>query len=120
MTNVVMLAKNRDRLTYQAVKSLKDNTDPAMYTLTLVDDGGDDPLSDQLIEWFQWHGEEAQPNWVTVRITPSKGIVGLARNIGIAFSEQYWGRGDWLYLSDNDVAFFPDWLPLMTNNMGMA
>ena len=33
---------------------------------------------------------------------------GLARNIGIKKAEQ-WGRGDALYLCDNDSYFLPEW-----------
>ena len=36
------------------------------------------------------------------------------KNIGVAWSEQHFGRGDWLYLSDSDVYFTEGWLDVLT------
>jgi GT2 family glycosyltransferase len=47
-----------------------------------------------------------------IRNTVSKGT-GAARNQVIRESELRHGRGDYLYLSDNDVYFYPTWLPIL-------
>lgn len=101
MVNIVMIAKNRYELTRQAIMSLNKNTDPESYNLTFVDDGSVDKCTLPAIPGASLH------------IYPSRGIVGLVRNIGADFAERYWGRGDWLYFSDNDVYFHPGWLEKM-------
>lgn len=100
MTNICMIAKDRPRLTAQAVLSLRDNTPADMYNLTIIDDGGDTPM------YREFNGA----NVASVRLPKSKGIVGFVRNLSIQVSEAYWGRGDYLYLSDNDVFFHPKWI----------
>lgn len=108
MTNIVMIAKDRARLTHQAVDTLRKNTDESAYNLTIVDDGSNDPIENWL---------EPADNTVVLRVSTSKGIVGLAKNLGVWFAEKYWGCGYWLYLSDNDVAFLPGWLDVLINNI---
>lgn len=100
--NICMIAKDRQRLTRQAIESLTVNTPSNLYNLTLIDDGSQ-PEAPQFIS----------PNKVTIRLSQSKGIVGFARNLSIGMSEAYWGRGDFLYLSDNDLFFQPGWLEKM-------
>lgn len=105
--NVCMIAKDRPRLTSQALRSLERNTPPHLYSFTIIDDGS--------YSWDSDSQEISYPhdNWLFVRLSCSKGIVGFARNLSIQISEQYWGRGDFLYLSDNDVYFQPGWLEKM-------
>ena len=105
MINIVMLVKDRPRLTEQAIDSLLKHTDRKAFTLTVLDDGSQ--LRTRGVLGMMLAGLE---NGVTVRIGRGKGIVGLARNLGIRASELYWGRGSMLYLSDNDVYFRPGWL----------
>lgn len=101
MVNIILIAKDRYKLTKQAIMSLSKNTDPESYNLTFVDDGSIDPFLLPAIPGASLH------------IYPSRGIVGLVRNIGADFAERYWGRGDWLYFSDNDVYFHSGWLETM-------
>ncbi len=110
MTNIVMLVKDRPRLTHQALSSLAQKTDAKDYTITVIDDGSDVPLEEQ-----GWVQRFFPNNGTILRISPSQHITGKARNLGIWWSEKYWGRGDWLYLSDNDVAFKSGWLPKLTS-----
>lgn len=53
-------------------------------------------------------------NCRVIDLGASIGIVGWLRNVGASASERYFGRGEWLYFSDSDVAFFPGWLQKMT------
>ena len=105
MINIVLLVKDRPRLTVQAVDSLLRHTERGQFSLTVLDDGSQ--LETRGVLEMGLAGVE---NAVCVRIGRSKGIVGLARNLGIRASELYWGRGSLLYLSDNDVYFTPGWL----------
>lgn len=100
--NVVMLVRDRPRLTLQALTTLAKNTD-VPYSLTVVDDMSKPETRDML----SLFGLRA--NVAILRNETSKGITGQARNLGVYWAEQYWGRGDYLYLSDNDVAFLPNW-----------
>ena len=106
MVNIILITKDRPQLLRQAAFSLRDNTDASVYNLTIVDDGGLAQVQDLL---------RGKSNEVVLRISDSKGIVGLVRNIGADFAERYWGRGDWLYFSDNDVCFHPGWLETMVH-----
>ena len=101
--NMVMLVKDRERLTQQAIGSLYDTTDNLLFNLTVVDDGSkQSPM--------EFIPEVHADNCTTLRIEDSKGITGQARNLGVYWAEKYWGRGDYLYLTDNDMYFTPGWL----------
>lgn len=99
--NVVMLVCGRWRLTGQAIESLRKNTPRELFNLTLVDDVSVKERNVQTV-----YGD----NETSVALLKSKGITGQARNLGVYWAEKYWGRGDYLYLSDNDVYFTPGWL----------
>jgi hypothetical protein len=45
----------------------------------------------------------------------SSHVLSQLKNLGAYWSEQRWGRGDWLYFSDNDVWFSPGWMDKLTN-----
>jgi len=103
MINAVMLAHNRPRLTEQAITSFLRHTSTS-YRLMIVDDYSAAETADMLDEYAESHSQ-------TIRVVHSRIAKlgpGLARNIGIKKSEQ-WGRGDALYLCDNDCYFLPDW-----------
>lgn len=107
-----MIAKDRYRLTSQAVRSLYKNTPPDMFNLTIVDDASAVPYEDAEVE-----GLVNPDNGICVRLSRSKGIVGFARNFAIRAAEQYWGRGDFLLCLDNDIYALPGWLERMTAAM---
>lgn len=98
--NIVMLVKDRQTLTVQALDTLFRTTPIDLFNLTVIDDESDWPV----------HYVTGMSNACCLRIHRSKGITGQARNLGIYFAERYWGRGDYLYLSDNDMYFTPHWL----------
>jgi len=108
-TNLVMLCRDRLRLTEQALESLYANTDAAKFSLVLVDDASSDFRVRRLL---QRYGEK--PNATLLRIEVSSHVLARAKNIGVEWSRQTFGDGEWLYLSDNDVAFLPGWLDKLT------
>lgn len=97
--NIVLLVSDRPRLTQQSIISLVSNTPKDLYNLTVIDDGNQRFPIEQYLDA------------TTLKIYKSKHITGQARNLGVYWAEKYWGRGDYLYLSDNDVFFTPGWLP---------
>lgn len=102
MTNFTMLVHNRLQLTKQALDSLISHTFQSDITVTILFDGDDEETQKILAPW------ENKPRSTVLR-TASLGT-GTARNQVISASEEYFGRGDYLYLSDNDVVFKPNWL----------
>ncbi len=108
MTSIVMLCHNRLRLLQQALRTLYDNTPREEFNLTLVDDASTDfRVRNALESWSQ------AGNATLLRIEKSSHVLARAKNIGVAWSEQTFGRGEWLYLSDSDVAFTSGWLEKM-------
>jgi hypothetical protein len=53
-------------------------------------------------------------NFSLLEVANSGHVLSQLKNLGMAWSEQRWGRGDWLYFSDNDVWFSPGWLEKLT------
>lgn len=103
--NIVMLSRGRDRLLNQTIDTLRRNTPHELFNLTVIQDWSDETYIDKEIALLRYHENE---NWVY--LTQSKSITGQARNLGIYWAEKYWGRGDYLYLTDNDMYFTPHWL----------
>src|SRR3989304_5896612 len=103
--NIVRLVKDRPRLTEEALSSLYAHTERGSFSLTVVDDGSQ--LQARGVLDLTTTGRD---DTVIVRLSRSKGIVGLVRNLGIRAAELYWSRGDLLYMSDNDAYFPPGWL----------
>jgi len=94
-TNVTMLVHNRPRLTRQALESI------GHYDELLILDDCSNEETKKLFHEF---------NVNVYSVEESKGT-GWARNKVIEMSEQIFTRGDYLYLSDNDVKFItPSWL----------
>lgn len=131
MVNFTMLAFNRPRLTKQALSSLF----PAKgMNVTIFNNGSDD---------FYGMDTETEANtayWVTAFCAgepnawtfcgyDEKQGTGESRNLVISASEKAFGRGDYLYLSDNDVYFIPmskldgsrvSWLDVLINSYEFA
>jgi glycosyltransferase involved in cell wall biosynthesis len=111
VTNIVMLVKDRSRLTEQCLRTLYANTRQDEFNLTIVDDGSQSETG-HIVAGYARRG-----NCNVIHIGGSVGIVGWLRNIGIQMSERYFGRGEWLYLSDNDLAYRNGWLPRMISGI---
>ena len=111
MTNIVMLVKDRFRLTEQALETLYSYTPRDQFNLTLVDDEG----TDFRVVWNLLDRYGKKSNATSLRINKSEHVLGKAKNLGVFWSEQTFGFGDWLYISDNDVYFTPGWLKTLTD-----
>lgn len=115
MTNIVFLCRDRFRLTEQALWTLTNNTPSDQYTLTIVDDASEDFRVKRLL------GIHSIPSSRTlITIDKSAHVLARAKNLGVFWSRQTFGQGDWLYLSDNDVCFLPGWLEKLTATAEIA
>jgi len=103
VTNVTMLCANRPRLLKQALDSIGDLSNA---TVTIRDAGMNKEVDRLAIRWCQLD--------VTRRelFSSSRKLgTGPARNQVVASSAETFGRGDYLYLSDDDVCWTdPNWL----------
>lgn len=106
MTNIVLLVRDRFKLTEQAIRSLYDHTPQDQFNLTIVDDESMDFRVTKMLRAY-W------PNTAVVSINNSTHILASLKNLGVYWSEQRFGRGEWLCLCDNDVYFKPGWLEVM-------
>lgn len=113
-TNIVMLMRNRLTLTLQSLNSLYRNTPSDEFNLTLVDDDSSQGVRAALAHWISL---PSHANCTLLQITRGRSITGQARNLGVYWSERLCGRGDYLYLSDNDVYFTPGWLSKLVDTM---
>ncbi len=106
MTNITMLAANRTRLLRQALRSIGDLSDA---TVTVRDANMNSSVDRIVSEWC----ERDTQRRVRVGFLEEVGT-GPARNQVIECSEEEFGRGGYLYLSDDDVFFLrPDWLSIL-------
>jgi GT2 family glycosyltransferase len=107
-----MLCRDRPELTRQAIMTMAAHAPANSLTITVVDDGSQDDTRLSLERFaLPYQGENRV---AVIRLYPSRGIVGLARNLGILASERIFGRGEYLYLSDSDAYFLPGWLDTLT------
>jgi hypothetical protein len=101
MVNFTMLVHNRPTLTRQALESLLTNSDGMTVTVGAHKvDGETYRMLSELYVQFGYAYAPISAEWGT----------GELRNYVIECSENTFGRGDYLYLSDNDVFFKPGWL----------
>lgn len=100
MTNITMLVHDRRAITEQAIYTLWHTTRD--YTLTIIDDASGPEMQAVL------SGKQVA-NFYVARNEQSSGT-GNARNQSVLESFRAFGRGDYLYLTDNDCYFLPHWL----------
>ncbi|HEY3620767.1 MAG TPA: glycosyltransferase [Candidatus Sulfotelmatobacter sp.] len=112
MINLTMLVHNRLDLTKQALSSLVAHTPLHAVTLTVLDDVSDEPTAQWLRDFQTIAWPEGKMRLIRNEVSPG---TGLARNQVVAESEQFFGRGRMLYLSDNDVYFKKDWLQTLAS-----
>jgi hypothetical protein len=98
--NLTMLAHSRPRLTFQALQSL--GNEPDLKIMVRCDDRNNQDMAAILGPWSQQNSLPGRIFYYGEQIG-----TGAARNEIIKNSETAYGRGDYLYLSDNDVFFYP-------------
>ena len=108
MTNITMLCANRPRLLKQALDSIGDLGDA---TLVIRDAGMNPDVFGVANAWFLLNKSPAQYYFIGSEPLGT----GPARNSAIKVSGNFFGRGDYLYLSDDDVWFRESWLPTLVN-----
>jgi hypothetical protein len=105
-----MLIHNRPALTKQAFASLYGTLDDA--TVTILNDRSEGETAEYFL-FLVGSCHKNNPNWHGVWNDKPLGT-GPLRNLVVAKSEERFGRGDLLYLSDNDVcAISKDWLTVL-------
>lgn len=104
MTNIVILTRNRLRLLNQTIDSLYAHTPADQFNCTVVDDGSDDFRVKRLLRKID------KPNFSLLEVSNSEHRLSQLKNLGVYWSGQRWGRGDWLCICDNDVYFKEGWL----------
>jgi hypothetical protein len=100
--NVTFLVCNRPRLTQQALYSLGP-TDGDVMNVTVSEDCKCDAETQKVLsDWYQSNPKNRHLCGHTAEYG-----TGSLRNQVIAASEKYFNRGSHLYLSDNDVFYYP-------------
>jgi len=102
--NIVMLVKDRPRLTRQALESLVENTH-GPWNLTIVDD---DSSPETVYMLWDWRSRNRCIPSIIAAEDKHLGP-GRARNFGISLSEITYGRTGLLYTTDNDSYHLPGW-----------
>lgn len=109
MTNITFLAANRPRLLKQALDSIGDLS---CATVTIRDANMNADVFETCNEWA------VSKDVKDIHYGMANGPLGTgpARNEVIGWSRKVFGRGDYLYLSDDDVRFTRlDWLSILIN-----
>lgn len=111
MTNITMLCANRPRLLKQALDSIGDLSDA---TVTIRDAG----MNPEVLQIARdWSADKPSRTLTSA----AKIGTGPARNSVILTSDYLHERGDYLYLSDDDVYFLrPDWLRVLIDAYEVA
>lgn len=111
MVNITMLCANRPRLLKQALDSIGDLSDA---TVTIRDAGINRDVANVTNEW-------AINKPCAYKSDSSPVGTGPARNDVIHCSEFWFERGEYLYLSDDDVFHLrTDWLKIITTTYDQA
>jgi hypothetical protein len=104
MINIVMLVKDRPRLTNQCISSVMDHSLTEV-TLTIVDSDSQSETRRIIREWVN----RVPTSVCSLTLDRSNEIAGQNLNLGAYWSERFWGRGDYLYFSGNDMYFTKGW-----------
>lgn len=102
MLNAVMLVRDRPLLTHQALVTFLTNS-RLEWTLTLVDDCSHFQTR-SLLDGYKTVGKVQ-----VIHLGSATNNTAMVRNLGVYWSEHYFGRGEALYLSDNDAYFTEGW-----------
>lgn len=110
MTNCVILVRDRYALTEQCLSSLYKNTPADQFNLVVVNDGSEEIRVKRLLAAYA----DINDNCSVLTVANSGHTLSQLKNLGIAWSEQRFGRGDWLHVGDSDVCFMPGWISRLT------
>lgn len=105
-----MIAKDRPKLTKQAIESLYQHT-PVPFTLCVVDDVSKQETLDVLVtvgECLRYH-ERSLYDYVWLTNQEIRGVGG-SKNRAVASCSCFQEQAPLLYISDNDVYFTAGWL----------
>jgi glycosyltransferase involved in cell wall biosynthesis len=111
MTNIVLLTRDRYRLTKQCLDSLYATTPQNDFRLVVVDDESEDFRTRRLVESLSASHNAWNATILSVR--HSSHNLGQLKNLGVWWAKKYFGQAEWLCLVDNDCCFLPNWLPIM-------
>jgi glycosyltransferase involved in cell wall biosynthesis len=101
--NAVMVVRNRPRLTHQTLESFIRNSN-LPWNLVVVDDASD-AITSKVLRYFA----DNKTLLEIIRVTKHCGVIGKLKNLGIYWSEKVFGRGEWLYVMDNDGYYTEGW-----------
>lgn len=111
MVSIVLLVRDRYALTEQCLHTLYTNTpNDGSWNLVIVDDGTTEYRTKRLLKFYANNND----NCSLVKVWNSGHTLSQLKNLAVAWSEQRFGRGDWLYIGDSDTAFLPGWLEKLT------
>src|SRR5215469_8325282 len=116
MTNIVVLVHNRYALTRQCIQSIRANTKPGTYTLTIVNDDSQDFRVDAyLIEEMRKHPKDT----TLFKFYNSGHCLGMLKNMGVWYGHARFHKNDpgYICVLDNDVCVFKGWLEKMIDTM---
>lgn len=105
--NIVMTVHNRWELTKQSLDSLIKHTDPKLYSLHVIDDRS---LEENYKKLMLYWGRQDESIEFELYQNINAISPGASRNYVCRKITQDKKRGEYLYHSDNDVFFTPEWL----------
>lgn len=111
-----MLVKDRPKLTRQSLQSLAANT-KGDWNLTIVNDGSQEETLHIINQFQALHALKVSVVRFWGPRDGSKSNLGKAKNFGVKESQMFFGRGEHLYISDNDVYFMPTWHEKLTRSL---
>ncbi len=106
--NIIIVARNRHRLTEQALRSVLAHTANVEFTLTVIDDDSEPPIEIQ-DKW--WRGSHWCQGVSVEAYRDAQHNLGALKNAGVTSSRDLFGtRSDELLcILDNDICVFPGW-----------
>ncbi len=92
----------------QCIESLYANTPLDQFTCTVLDDESSDFRLKKYLRSI------THRNFSLLEVSNSGNVLSQLKNTAVAYSEQRFGRGDFLHLGDSDVYFMPGWMDKLT------
>ena len=109
MISVVILSHERPRLLRQCIESLYANTPQEQFTCVVCDDESLDFRTKKYLRSLTYR------NFSLLETQNSGHVLSQLKNTAVYYSEQRFGRGDFLYIGDSDTSFLPCALSKLTD-----